>query len=157
FYPSATNLIDTMRTNLTTLANTNYANFMADSAANPDTHLPMKKIMVLENNYPWRTSSVGSTMWAKTPTGQQQAFQAVRDLVYNLPHDDGEGVLWWYPEAVTVSGNNIYNGGATALFDSTTGSSNHNALPALDVLQVSDYNRDGVVDAADYTVWRDTL
>jgi arabinogalactan endo-1,4-beta-galactosidase len=163
YYPTATNLATTMQNNLTTLAYTNYANFVADSSANPDSYLPLKKIMVLETNSPYTTSGVGdATQFPKTPAGQLAEFQAIRDLVYNLPHDDGEGVLWWYPEGVTVSGNSIYNGGATALFDSNNsacngGGSNHCALPALDAMNVGDYNRDGVVDAADYTVWRDTL
>jgi arabinogalactan endo-1,4-beta-galactosidase len=156
FYPSPSNLIYVMDENLTELANTNYANFLADSAANPDTHLPLKRIMLLENNYPWRGNSLGEpARWARTPAGQMAEFQAVRDLIYNLPHDVGMGVLWWYPEAVVPGAN--YNNGNTALFDSTTGSTNHNGLPALDVLNVGDYNRDGVVDAADYTVWRNTF
>jgi hypothetical protein len=84
-------------------------------------------------------------------------------LIYNLPHDDGEGVLWWYPEAVTVPNFSICNGGATALFDSSNaacngGGINHCGLPALIELGIpGDYNRNGLVDAGDYTIWRDTL
>jgi hypothetical protein len=157
YYPFSSNLATTMQSNLTELAETNYAGFQADVAANPDSHLPMKKIMLLETNSPWRNiNNVGdSNQFPKTQAGQQLEFQTVTNLIYNLPHDDGEGVLWWYPEGVVPGAN--YNNGSTALFDSTTGSTNHNALPALDVLNVGDYNRDGVVDAADYTVWRDTL
>jgi arabinogalactan endo-1,4-beta-galactosidase len=150
FYPTASNLLSTMQSNLTELANTNY-NY---TVAHPDDPLPMKKIMVLENNYPWKNAGVGSSQWPKTPTGQQAEFQAVRDLVLGLPHDSGMGVLYWYPEAVQVPGYNIYNGGATALFDD-----NRRALPALSVFEITltpgDFNRDGLVDAADYTVWRD--
>ena len=151
YYPTSSNLATTMNSNLTTLANTNYNSFLADPSK------PIKKIMLLETNSPWENSSVGdAAQFPKTPAGQQLEFQTVRDLIYNLPHDDGEGVLWWYPEAVPVSGFSIYNNGATALFDGA-GGANHNGLPALDVLNVGDYNRDGVLDAADYTVWRDTL
>jgi arabinogalactan endo-1,4-beta-galactosidase len=155
FYPTTSDLATTMNSNLTTLANTNYSSFLADTSK------PLKKIMLLETNSPWENSGVGdANQFPKTKDGQAAEFQAVTNLIYNLPHDDGEGVLWWYPEAV-VPGSN-YNGGATALFDSGNaacngGGSNHCALPALDVLNVGDYNRDGVVDAADYTVWRDTL
>ncbi|HEY4233673.1 MAG TPA: glycosyl hydrolase 53 family protein [Lacipirellulaceae bacterium] len=157
YYPTSSNLATTMNNNLKALAETNFSNFNADVAAHPDTHLPMKKIMLLETNSPWRNiNGVGDTnQFPKTLAGQQLEFQTVTDLIYKLPHDDGEGVLWWYPEGVIPGAN--YNNGSTALFDSATGSTNHNALPALDVLNVGDYNRDGVVDAADFTVWRDTL
>ena len=167
YYPTSSNLASTMQTNLTALANTNFNSFLAGQNVNPDSYLPLKKIMVLETNSPWRNAGVGdSNQFAKTQAGQQAEFQAIRDLVYNLPHDDGEGVLWWYPEAVTVSGASIYNGGSTALFDSANsacngGGSNHCALPALDAMNITlvqgDYNHDGVVDAADYPVWRSTF
>ena len=44
----------------------------------------------------------------------------------SLPNGLGQGVVYWYPESVQVPGYNIYNGGATALFDQ-----NGNALSAL--------------------------
>ena len=98
YYPSSTNLATTMNSNLTALANTNYNTFLANPSQ------PLKKIMLLETNSPWETiNSVGdANQFPKTPAGQQAEFQAVRDLIYNLPHDDGEGVLWWYPEAVVA-------------------------------------------------------
>jgi arabinogalactan endo-1,4-beta-galactosidase len=162
YYPTSTNLASTMQSNLTTLANTNFNDFLADSTANPDSYLPQKKIMVLETNSPWKNANVGDTaQFAKTPAGQLAEFQAIRDMVYNLPHADGEGVLWWYPEAVTVSGNNIYNSGATAMFDSTTGSTSHVALPVLNAMAFTlvpgDYDHDGTVDAGDYEIWRSTM
>jgi hypothetical protein len=154
FYPTSTNLITTMQANLTALANTSRANFLADPSK------PMKKIMVLENNYPWTTSSVGSSMWPKTPAGQKAELEAVRDLVLGLPHGAGLGVLYWYPEAVRVKNYGIYNNGATALFDSNLVDSfdnTHHALPALEAFEITlvpgDYDYDRVVDAQDLAVW----
>ena len=106
-----------LQSNLTTLANTNYA-------ANPGNP---KKIMLLETNYPYTThSGLGISQWPSTPAGQEQEFIDVRNVIMNLPHNDGEGILYWYPESVQAGGFNIYNGGATALFSSTG-----NAEPAL--------------------------
>jgi hypothetical protein len=143
-----------MQANLTALANTSRANFLADPSK------PMKKIMVLENNYPWTSSSVGSSMWPKTPAGQKAELEAVRDLVLGLPHDAGLGVLYWYPEAVRVKNYGIYNNGATALFDSNLADSNdntHHALPALEAFEITlvpgDYNYDRLVDGQDLAVW----
>ncbi len=159
FYPSSTNLISTMQSNLTTLANTNYNAFLADPTK------PMKKIMVLETNYPWTNSSVGSSMWPKTPDGQKAELEAVRDLVLGLPHDAGLGVLYWYPEAVRIKDNGtgvygVYNNGATALFDSNLANSSdnaHNALEALEAFEITlvpgDYDYDRVVDEQDLAVW----
>src|SRR5262249_31730552 len=60
---------------------------------------------------------------------QEQEFLGVRNMLLNLPHGDGLGMLYWYPEAVQVNPYSIYNGGATALFDATT--SGHNALQTI--------------------------
>jgi arabinogalactan endo-1,4-beta-galactosidase len=159
FYPTSGNLATTMKSNLTALANTNYS----ANLANPNQ--PLKKIMLLETNSPYQNSGVGdANQFPKTQAGQLAEFNAVRDMIYQLPHDDGEGVLWWYPEAV-VPGSN-YNNGATALFDSNNaachgGGTNHCGLPALDAMNITlvpgDYDHDGVVDAGDYTIWRDTF
>jgi arabinogalactan endo-1,4-beta-galactosidase len=152
FYPSSTDLISTMQSNLTTLAGTNETAFT--KAGNT---LPQKRIMVLETNYPWENG--GSTTyagWAYSPAGQQAEFSAVRNLVQGLPFNDGEGALYWYPEAVQAGGFNIYNGGATALFDA---SSSHNALAATSVFAPirGDFNGDGHFDAADIAVMEQAM
>ena len=117
---------------------------------------PGKKLMILETNYPWRTASVGTDEWAKTPEGQKEFLADLQNVLLAVPNGAGAGIVYWYPEAVQVPGYNIYNGGATALFDS-----NRAALPALDTFAITlvpgDFNRDGTVNAADYSVWRDTL
>jgi arabinogalactan endo-1,4-beta-galactosidase len=144
FYPSSSDLISTMQSNLTTLAGTNETAFTKVGNT-----LPQKRIMVLETNYPWETG--GSTSyagWTYSQAGQQAEFQAVRNLVQGLPYNDGEGALYWYPEAVQAGGFNIYNGGATAMFDNT---SSHNALASMSVFAPvrGDFNGDGEFTAAD--------
>jgi arabinogalactan endo-1,4-beta-galactosidase len=90
-----------------------------------------KKVMVLENNYPWKGNATGAP-WASTTNGQRDQLIAVRDLVRNLPNGRGAGVVWWYPEAIQVPGTFIWQGGAIALFDDSGG----DALPALDEFQL---------------------
>ena len=144
YYPStaANKSFSFLQSNLTTLANTNYAANSADP----------KKIMLLETNYPYTThTGIGISQWPSTPAGQEQEFLAVRNMMLGLPHNDGLGMLYWYPEAVQVPGFNIYNGGATALFDAT---SSHNALQTVtnnDFLVVGpgDFNADGHLSIAD--------
>jgi arabinogalactan endo-1,4-beta-galactosidase len=93
--------------------------------------------------------------------GQEQFLQSLVNTVQNVPNGQGLGVFWWYPEAVPlnqpVNGEWVYEGGRYGLFDQ-----NHNAVTALSVFDQflptgipGDYNGDGVVNAADYTVWRD--
>jgi arabinogalactan endo-1,4-beta-galactosidase len=89
-----------------------------------------KKVMVLENNYPWKGGATGAP-WPSTSTGQRDQLIAVRDLVRNLPNGRGGGVVWWYPEAIQVPSTFVWQGGAIALFDDSGG----DALPALDEFQ----------------------
>ncbi len=109
-----------LQSNLTALANTNYSNNPSDP----------RTIMLLETDYPYTGTANSMTepisMWPATPAGQEAEFVDVRNLMLDLPHNDGEGVLYWYPEAVYDSHFNINNSGNTALWDS-----NGNALAAL--------------------------
>jgi arabinogalactan endo-1,4-beta-galactosidase len=114
YYPSKNTDITTLSSNLTALANTFN-----------------KKIMVMETDAPWENSSVAhDPTYAETQAGQAAYLSALAAKVQALPNNDGMGLLYWYPEAVQVPGYNIYNGGATALFDGSG-----NALQA-----VSDFN-----------------
>jgi hypothetical protein len=88
--------------------------------------------MVLENAYRWKGSASGS-QWAVSAAGQQQEIADVRDLVHNLPSGRGLGMVYWYPEAIQVPNNFIYNGGASALFDD----SGYDALPAVSSFSIS--------------------
>jgi arabinogalactan endo-1,4-beta-galactosidase len=144
-----------LQSNLTALADTN-----TNNGTNSN---PSKKIMLLENNYPYMGTANSSTEpisnyalnnypatpnnggsgsgnpWPATTAGQQQEFTDVRNLMMNLPGGDGEGLLWWYPEAVQVNPYNISNGGDTALFN--TAGNNYTALPILSPT-TGDNNRD---------------
>jgi hypothetical protein len=154
YYPSSSNMNKSfayLQSNLTTLANTNYT----ANPANP------KRIMVLETNYPYTPhSGIGISTWPSTQAGQEAEFVAVRNVMLSLPHNDGEGVLYWDPEGVLDSNysQGWYNGGTTALFDAT---SNHNALPLLtdNVLAPikGDFNGDGHFNAADVSAMLSAL
>ncbi len=146
-----------MKNNLTTLANTNIA--AASAVGNT---LPLKRIMVLETNWPNASGSSGYTgLWAKTPSGQEQELLDVRNMLLGLPQNDGEGVMWWYPESVRVTGFTGYQNGVTALFDNTI---NHAAEPAItDAAQNpfapirGDFNGDGHFNAADIAAMENAL
>ena len=91
-----------------------------------------QKVMVLENAFRWKGSTANS-QWAVSQAGQAQEIADVRDLVRNLPNGRGEGMVYWYPEAIQVPNNFIYNGGQSALFDD----SGHNALSAVNSFSIS--------------------
>jgi arabinogalactan endo-1,4-beta-galactosidase len=91
-----------------------------------------KAIIVVETSYPWRAGGWESAVtaqsdmaWPISPAGQAQFARALVDAVAATPGGRGLGVLWWYPEAIPVSGLFIDAGGSLALFDSTG-----NVLPA---------------------------
>lgn len=109
FYPNTTTDFTNLQGNLSWLANSF-----------------SRKVMLLEANYPWKGSATGA-QWPSTPAGQRDFLIAVRDAVRNLPNNRGQGVVWWYPEAIQVPGTYIWQGGAIALFDDSGG----DALPAL--------------------------
>ena len=124
--------------------------------------LPLKRIMVLETNWPngsGSSSYVGT--WAKTPAGQEQELLDVRNMLLGLPGGDGAGVLWWYPGAVPVTGFTGYQNGVTALFDNT---STHAAEPAIiDPVKNpfapirGDFNGDGHFNASDISAMLSAL
>ena len=94
-----------------------------------------KPILVVETSYPWRAGgwegmgdSVAMT-WPRTRAGQEQYLTDVTAALQNAPGGHGAGVLWWYPEAIPVSGLFVFGGGSLALFDSTG-----NVLPAASEL-----------------------
>src|SRR5262249_53344731 len=91
FYSSGNSGLSTMTSNLTSLANTNFSAFSAVGNTKP-----LKRIMVLETNWPKSTNNSYTGTWAKTPAGQEAEMVAVRDMLLNLPHGDGAGALYWY-------------------------------------------------------------
>lgn len=62
--------------------------------------------------------------------GQKDYLQAVVDAVEAVPNSMGQGVFWWYPEAVPTSGLSVWEGGRYGLFDQSG-----EALPALEVFE----------------------
>ncbi|HZZ27656.1 MAG TPA: glycosyl hydrolase 53 family protein [Pirellulales bacterium] len=147
YYPSSNNSqksFSFLQSNLTALANIN---------TNNGTNInPSKRIMLLETDYPYTGTANGGTepisTWPATQAGQEAELAAVRNLMLSLPGHDGEGLLYWYPEAVQVPGFFINNGGTTALFGST---SSHNALAALSAFAPlqGDFNGDGQFNSSD--------
>ena len=89
-----------------------------------------KDIVVVETAYPYRNirSLQGNKnmAWPLSPEGQLAFLADVVKTVRRTPDRRGIGVVYWYPESIPVKGCRIWNGGATALFDSQG-----NALPAL--------------------------
>ena len=113
-----------------------------------------KPVVIVETGFT-RSNETGRTYeFPETPAGQQAFLQALVDLVQGVSNGLGRGVFWWYPEAQVVSGLPSFQGGRYGLFDA-----NDVLLPAAHVFNEvqGDYNYDGFVDAADYTVWRNTL
>jgi len=120
YYPTKTSDLSTLSTNLTAIANTYN-----------------KKIMVMETDAPWESTTVASDpAYAQTPAGQEQYLTDLANTVKNLPNNDGMGVLYWYPESVQVPGQFDYNGGATALFDNT---SSHTATLGVNAFSASQH------------------
>jgi len=115
-----------------------------------------KKVVIAETGFPARNpqSDEQNLGFDVTPEGQRQFLEAVVNTVQNVPNDMGMGVFWWYAEARPTSGLNVYEGGRYGLFDQ-----NGSLQPAASVFEQflpapGDFNRDGFVDTADYTVWR---
>ena len=91
-----------------------------------------KSIIVVETSYPWRAGGWESMVvdtfamaWPATTLGQAQYVAQVATVLAGVPGKRGQGLLWWYPEAIPVTGLYVYGGGSLALFDSTG-----NVLPA---------------------------
>ncbi len=141
YYPTASTDLSTLNTNLTAVANTYN-----------------KKIMILETNQPWESTNAPANdpSYANTPAGQMQFLTDLRNTIKNLPNNNGMGIVYWYPEAVLVSGFSIYNGGSTALFDN-----GRNALQSLSAFSSAklrgDFNNDGKVNTSDLAAMLGTL
>ena len=92
-----------------------------------------RDVTVVETAYPWRAggwegmaSDLSAMTWPVSPAGQAQFLRDVLAAVAAVPDGHGAGVLWWYPEAILVSGLYVWGGGALALFDGSG-----NVLPAV--------------------------
>ena len=91
-----------------------------------------RDIVVVETSYPWRAggwesmvTDAAAMAWPASPQGQAQFVRDVIGAVAATPGGHGAGVVWWYPEAIEVSGLFVWGGGSLALFDAAG-----NVLPA---------------------------
>jgi arabinogalactan endo-1,4-beta-galactosidase len=114
FYPAWADSIDSLKQNM-----------------NDVIQLCGKDVLLAETSYPWEAMEgikQNDTMhWPISKNGQKQFVRDLTAAVKSAPGGHGLGFVWWYPEAIPVSGLNIWRNGAEALFDEKG-----NALPALD-------------------------
>ncbi len=116
-----------------------------------------KPVVIAEAGFPSRnpTSSEQNLGFPVTEAGQQAYLQALVDALENVPNGLGMGVFWWYAEARPTTGLNVWQNGRYSLFDQN-GNLNDAATVFEEFLPApGDFNADGLVDASDYTVWRD--
>jgi len=80
-----------------------------------------KDIVLVETAYPWTGeqwwAAKDNMAWPVTQQGQAAFLAELTEAVQQTPNHRGLGVIYWYPEAIEVDGMNIWNGGATAVFD----------------------------------------
>ncbi len=83
-----------------------------------------RDIMVVETSYPWRAggwetmaTNRAAMSWPATLQGQSQFLRDLVEAVAAVPSGHGAGVIWWYPEAIQVTGLFVWGGGSLALFD----------------------------------------
>jgi arabinogalactan endo-1,4-beta-galactosidase len=83
-----------------------------------------RDIVVVETSYPWRAggwegmaTNRAAMTWPVSAPGQAQFLQDVLEAVAATPDGHGVGLIWWYPEAVEVSGLFVWGAGSLALFD----------------------------------------
>lgn len=120
-----------------------------------------KPVVIAEAGFPSRVSQFSENPpevnlgFPVSEAGQQAYLEALVDTLQNLPNEMGMGVFWWYAEARPTSGLNVWKNGRYSLFDQN-GNLNDAATVFEEFLPApGDFNRDGFVDAADYTIWRD--
>ena len=68
--------------------------------------------------------------WPVSAVGQRQYLRSLLAVISTVPNAHGAGLLWWYPEAIQVSGLFIWGGGSLTLFDA-----GGNLLPAVSELE----------------------
>lgn len=101
-----------------------------------------KDILVVETAYPWRADWTPSGAlpnpwaWPRTADGQRTFLRDVIAAVDGTPNARGKGVVWWYPEAITVPGLFVWGDGSLALFDATGA-----ILPAADLFRTTNAGR----------------
>ena len=152
---------------------------LKDSATGSDVHLHRASVYwndyrnswIMIGNQSFGSSLLGEVWFAEAPTPEGPWENAVKVLTH---HNGSENYTFYNPLQHPFFDE---QGGRIIYFEGTysqTFSGNPTATPLYDYNQmmyrldlatipplfarlVGDYNLDGVVDAADYTVWRDTL
>ncbi len=80
-----------------------------------------RDILIVETAYPFRAEKWWKDRdnmdWEISPQGQKNFLEDLIETVRGVPGRRGMGVLYWYPESIPVAGLEVWNGGATALFD----------------------------------------
>ena len=80
-----------------------------------------KPVIVAETSYPWKKMEGAKDRslmtWPMTPAGQEQFLRDLTAAMKEMPDGKGLGFVWWYPEAIPVTGLRIWRGGAEGLFD----------------------------------------
>ena len=89
-----------------------------------------KDIIIVETAYPyneklWVLEKINMD-WPISEKGQKKFLSDLINTVSTTTNNLGIGILYWFPESIPVMGIDIWNNGATALFDAKG-----NALPAL--------------------------
>ena len=88
-----------------------------------------KPVVVVEAGFASRGAQFEPTYeFEVSPTGQRDFLQAVVDAVTAVPNQKGQGVFWWYPEAVPTAGLDVWEDGRYGLFDQ-----HGNLNPAIEV------------------------
>jgi hypothetical protein len=119
-----------------------------------------KPVVLVETGFAFRGSSESEYEFDVSEAGQQEFLETLIDLVKNVPNGLGQGVYWWYAEARPSSGLSVWQNGRYGLFDQSgdlLSAAEAFLEPVIVEPQLGDYNGDGLVNAADYIVWRNTF
>lgn len=139
------------------------------TVAAPTALAPGERVVVVENTAAFQLrygSSIriigqwtgGLDNGGETLTLSDQAGKVVQSFTYEDGDDPGEEAWPSAPDGtgpslVILNSEGDYNDGTNWVASNTT----HGTPGAEEVIFSGDYNTDGIVDAADYTVWRDAI
>lgn len=119
-----------------------------------------KPVVIAETGFASRGQQFEPTYeFPVSEQGQRDFLSALLDTVQAVPNGLGAGLFWWFAEARPAPGLPVWEGGRYGLFNQNGGllSAAREFERFLSPTPPGDFNLDGLVDAADYTVWRDGL
>lgn len=117
-----------------------------------------KPVVIAETGFTYSTAFEDDDYeFPSSVQGQSEFLQALVDIVKAVPSGLGGGVFWWHGDATPTPGLPVWRNGRYGLFDQSG-----ELLPTIAAFEEfyqlpGDFNADGSVDSADYTVWRDGL